>query len=122
MGQPVVHFEVVGKDGDALRSFYGDLFDWEINADNPMKYGVVDRESNLSSAGIGIGGGVAGYEEAEGGVTFYVEVSDVDAAIARAEELGGRKVMGAEQIMDGVEIGQFADPEGHVIGLLKETA
>lgn len=122
MGQPVVHFEVVGKDGDALRSFYGDLFEWKINADNPMKYGIVDREENLGPTGIGIGGGVAGYEQVEGGVKFYVEVPDVDAAIARAEELGGKKVMAADQIMDGIEIGQFADPEGHVIGLIKSTA
>ena len=28
MGQPVVHFEVIGKDPDALRSYYGDLFGW----------------------------------------------------------------------------------------------
>ena len=42
MGNPVVHFEVLGKDGEALQSFYSDLFDWKINADNPMNYGIVD--------------------------------------------------------------------------------
>ena len=26
MGQPVIHFEVIGKDGSALQSFYSDLF------------------------------------------------------------------------------------------------
>ena len=36
MGQPVVHFEVVGKDGAALQSFYSELFGWEIDANNPM--------------------------------------------------------------------------------------
>ena len=30
MGQPVVHFEVIGKDGDKLRSYYSDLFGWEF--------------------------------------------------------------------------------------------
>ncbi len=33
MGQAVVHFEVIGKDGDKLRAFYGELFDWQIDAD-----------------------------------------------------------------------------------------
>jgi predicted enzyme related to lactoylglutathione lyase len=28
MGNPVVHFEVVGKDAQALQSFYKDAFDW----------------------------------------------------------------------------------------------
>ena len=42
MGQPVVHFEVVGKDGDKLKSYYAEMFDWEVKDDNPMKYGLVD--------------------------------------------------------------------------------
>ena len=41
MGDPVVHFEVVGRDGPALQSFYSELFGWKISADNPMSYGMV---------------------------------------------------------------------------------
>jgi uncharacterized protein len=44
MGRPVVHFEVIGKDGAGLRSFYSELFGWTINADNPMNYGTVTAE------------------------------------------------------------------------------
>ena len=120
MGQPVVHFEVIGKDPEKLQSFYGDLFDWKMNADNPMKYGAIDRESNLTSDGIGIGGGIGtGPQGYEGHVTFYVGVPDIDGAIAKAEGLGGTKLMGPEKMAEGVEIGMFADPEGHVIGLFK---
>ena len=56
--QPVVHFEVIGRDGTKLQSYYGELFGWEIDANNPMKYGTVQREGNTNSEGIGIGGGV----------------------------------------------------------------
>jgi hypothetical protein len=42
MGQPVVHFEIAGKDGDKLRGYYGELFGWEIDSDNPMSYGLVE--------------------------------------------------------------------------------
>jgi len=122
MGQPVVHFEVIGKDGDALRSFYGGLFGWQIDADNPMKYGMVQRDGNLSEDGTGIGGGVGqGPEGYDGHVTFYIAVPDVEAALAKAESLGGSRVMGPEKIMDQVELGQFTDPEGHLIGLVKGT-
>jgi uncharacterized protein len=38
-----VHFEVIGKDGAKLQRYYSELFGWEINADNPMKYGMVAR-------------------------------------------------------------------------------
>ncbi len=123
MGQPVVHFEIIARDGEALRGYYSELFGWEIDADNPMGYGVVQREGNLTPEGIGIGGGVAGGPEGYGGhVTFYVAVPDVEAALAQAESLGGSRVMGPETVMEGVEIGLFTDPEGHLIGLIRSTS
>ena len=119
MGQPVVHFEVIGKDGEKLRSYFGELFGWEFDADNPMNYGVMQREQNLSKNGVGIGGGVAGGPEGYAGhVTFYVMVPDVEAALAKAERLGGKRIMGPEKIMGEFDIGQFSDPEGHVIGVV----
>ena len=85
-----------------------------------MKYGVVQREGNVSADGIGIGGGVGqGPDGYEGHVTFYVEVPDVEAALAKAEGLGGARVMGPEQIMEGIELGLFTDPEGHLVGVVK---
>jgi predicted enzyme related to lactoylglutathione lyase len=124
MGQPVVHFEVVGKDGENLQRFYGELFEWKVDADNPMSYGMVTREDNTTADGsLGIGGGVGqGPEGYDGHVTFYVAVPDVEAALQKAESLGGTRVMGPEKIMDMVELGQFKDPEGHVIGVVKDQA
>jgi predicted enzyme related to lactoylglutathione lyase len=123
MGQPVVHFEVIGKDGQRLQSYYGELFGWEIDANNPMNYGTVQREGNTNADGAGIGGGVgAGPEGYEGHVTFYVEVPDAEAALARAGELGGTRVMGPDQVMEGLVIGQFADPEGHVVGVVQRQS
>ncbi len=123
MGQPVVHFEVIGNDAAKLQRYYTTLFGWEIDANNPMNYGSVSREGNLSAAGIGIGGGVgAGPEGYPGHVTFYVEVPDVEAALAKAESLGGKRLMGPDAIDDQLVIGQFADPEGHVIGVIQGDA
>ncbi len=33
MGQPVVHFEILGKDSNKLKSYYSELFDWKINSE-----------------------------------------------------------------------------------------
>ena len=122
MGQAVVHFEVVGKDGEKLQRYYGELFGWNVNADNPMQYGMVDAKDNTSMTGDnGIGGGIGqGPDGYEGHVTFYVAVPDVEQALQKAESLGGTRVMGPEKIMDMVELGQFKDPEGNVIGLVKD--
>jgi uncharacterized protein len=121
MGQPVVHFEVIGKDGDRLRSYYSELFGWEIDANNEMKYGIVQREGNTNADGIGIGGGIGGPgpEDYPGHVTFYVEVPDIEAALAKAESLGGTRVMGPDKVTPELEIGLFTDPEGHVIGVMR---
>ncbi len=120
MGQPVVHFEIIGKDGAKLQSYYSELFGWEIDADNPMSYGVINREGNTNADGAGIGGGVAtGPEGYDGHVTFYIEVPDVEAALAKAESLGGTRVMGPETVMGTIELGQFTDPEGHLVGVVK---
>ena len=119
MGYPVVHFEVIGKDGEKLRSYYSELFDWKIDADNEMNYGVVSREENLAPDVTGIGGGIAqGPDGYEGHVMFYVGVPDVEAALAKAESLGGTRIMGPETIMGSMVLGHFTDPEGHLIGLV----
>jgi predicted enzyme related to lactoylglutathione lyase len=123
MGQPVVHFEVVGKDAEALQGYYSELFGWRIDANNPMRYGIVDREGNTTADGVGIGGGIGPGPEGYGGhVTFYVEVPDVEASLAKAESLGGTRMMGPDQVMEGLVIGLFGDPEGHVIGLIQSRA
>ncbi len=52
MANPVIHFEILGKDARKSRDFYSALFGWTIDANNPMEYGMVE--------GAGLGGGVAG--------------------------------------------------------------
>jgi hypothetical protein len=118
MGQPVVHFEVIGRDGAKLQRYYSELFGWEIDANNPMAYGIVPREGNTDANGVGIGGGVGAGPEGYGGhVTFYVQVPDVEAALANAERLGGKRLMGPERITPDTVVGQFSDPEGHLVGV-----
>jgi predicted enzyme related to lactoylglutathione lyase len=120
MGQPVVHFEVMGKDAAGLQAFYGSLFDWDIDANNPMGYGLVAREPNTNAEGVGIGGGVGQVPDGHPGhVTFYVEVPDVEGALQQVLRLGGQRIMGPETVMDGLELGLLSDPEGHVVGLVK---
>jgi predicted enzyme related to lactoylglutathione lyase len=123
MGQPVVHFEIVATDGEKAQRYYSELFGWDIDADNPMGYGLVAREANTNADGVGIGGGIgAGPEGYAGHVTFYVEVPDVEAALAKAESLGGTRMMGPDEVMEGLVIGLFTDPEGHVVGVVTGQA
>jgi uncharacterized protein len=112
MGRPVVHFEVTGKDPGKLQQFYGDLFDWKIDANNPTNYGIVDNDGN------GINGGVGGSPDGSGHVTFYVHVDDINASLQQAESLGGKTVMPRTEL-EMVTLALFADPEGNVVGLVE---
>ena len=123
MGQPVVHFEVVGKDGEKLQSYYAELFDWKVDAGNEMKYGLVDREANSNADGTELGAGIAQRPEHNGGhVTCYVKVPSVEEALSKAEPLDVRRVMSPETIMGRMILGQFTDPERNVLGLIEGSS
>src|SRR6266853_643896 len=49
-------------------------------------------------------------------VTFFIAVDDVDSAVNRARELGGR-VIQEPQHVPGVSFALIADPQGHIVGL-----
>ena len=114
MAHPVTHFEVLGKDAKKLQDFYSSAFGWKIDAANPMNYGIIEAE------GSGIGGGVGPGPDGQSHVTFYVEAADLKAALDKIEGLGGKTIMPPGKPPGGPEIALFADPEGHVIGLVKE--
>lgn len=104
-----------------LRSYYAELFGWGFHTGDaateavsqPGNYGFVDG----SATGDGINGGVGGGEGYEGRVLFYVSVPSVEAALEKAESLGGKRRMGPEGTPGKLVVGQFTDPEGHLIGV-----
>ncbi len=114
MAHPVAWFEIHGKDGAKLSSFYQSLFGWKVDSNNPMNYGMID-----TGAGEGaIGGGITSGEESPW-VTFYVSVPDIDAAVASVSKLGGTVIMPPDAVPGGPTIALVTDPEGNRIGLMK---
>jgi uncharacterized protein len=113
---PVLWFEVMGKNGKALRTFYGRLFAWKIEEADPtgsMDYGMVGASDG------GVGGGIGSTPDGSPGfATFYVEVDDIDATLAKAEKLGGKTIMPATAVPGmNLTFAYLADPDGHVVGL-----
>jgi len=95
-----VHFEVIGRDPERLRTFFGDLFGWKFDTPAPVapevsapdSYGFVDLV--ISEDGTGIRGGVGVGPSYESHAVFYVGVPNVEAESQRAEGVGGTRVMG----------------------------
>jgi predicted enzyme related to lactoylglutathione lyase len=127
VAQPVVHFEVVGRDPARLRDYFSRLFGWSFAVPSPVArevsapddYGFLDLVT--ADDGTGIRGGVGGGPGYESHAVFYVGVPDVGAALARAEELGGTRVMGPVTSPNGLVVGHFKDPEGTLIGVAGTT-
>ncbi len=113
MADPVIHFEVIGTDAPALQKFYGDVFGWEIDADNPLSYGMV------AAAEGGIGGGVGPTVDGSTRTTFYIGVADLQATLDKAAGLGASTVMAPMEVPGGPSIAMFTDPDGNLIGLMK---
>ena len=111
MANVVNHFEIHGTDGKKSQDFYAALFGWSIDANNPMGYGMVSGEAG------GIGGGISKSMDGKPMVTVYVEVADLDATLAKVQELGGSTVMPPADVPGGPRLAQFADLDGNVIGL-----
>lgn len=118
MAHPVVHFEVLGKDPEVLRRFYGEVFEWPMQDVMNGSYFMISPSGDRGIAGgVGAAGG-----DADGHVTFYVEVDDIAETLSRIAELGGATVQEPMDVPGGPTIALFRDPEGHVIGLVKGMA
>jgi predicted enzyme related to lactoylglutathione lyase len=124
VGQPVVHFEIIGSDPVKLRGYYQELFGWEFDigdattekVSQPGMYGFV--HGSTTGEGTGINGGIGSGPDHQPRVLFYVGVADVEAALQKAQSLGGKRLMGPEP-ESGADfaVGHFTDPEGNIIGV-----
>lgn len=114
MAQPVVHWEINSRNYKAAHKFYGELFDWDIQHNEEMKYGLVAPAGERS-----IGGGIGPAQNDQPLLTFYVQVDDIQAYLDKAEKLGGKTLLGPTPIPGIGSCGMFADPDGLVVGLFK---
>jgi len=111
----IVHWELMGPDGDALAGFYRALFGWDSEAVPGFdRYNMVDGET------AGIGGAVGqGPDAMPNYMTFYVEVASIDEHLAKVEAAGGSTVMARTVIPGTVTFGMFSDPAGNMVGLVE---
>jgi uncharacterized protein len=111
MSHPVVHFEVAGQDGEALKAFYEGVFGWKTQHAGG-DYWLVEKE------GEGIGGGISKSQTDSGHVTFYVQADDVQAVLDEVESLGGSTKMPVTDVPGMVRFASFTDPQGNVVGVV----
>jgi hypothetical protein len=111
--RPVVHWDIRARDPERLRSFYGQLFNWQIG------------EGPIMEIPAGIGGpeeGPAGhiFQSDHPGVTLYIQVRDLRTSLQKASELGGAVVMEPFDVPGGPTLARVTDPEGNPIMLVQQ--
>lgn len=114
----VVHFEIPIDDPDRAGAFYRAVFGW-----NPQQWGEAEYWPMLTGeepgAGYGAEGAMTPRSQAPEGVVVYVDVDDIDAALARAKEAGGSIVAGKTPIPGMGWSAHTRDTEGNLIGMFQ---
>lgn len=115
MGNPVVQWQIVAKDPDALTRFYSSLFGWKVQTGNALGYREMDTENPR-----GINGGVwPSPPEGHNLVQLFVEVDDVDGYIEKAKKLGAQVIVPKSELPDGDALAIILDPAGLSLGLYR---
>lgn len=112
--------ELMSTDPKAATEFYGNLLGWTFESMD-----VPDGSYQVIKAGDTSIGGIMGMPPGNGGMPSmwgcYVTVADVDATAKRCTELGGKVLVGPQDIP---EVGRFAvilDPQGAALNLITYT-
>ncbi len=65
MPNPIVHWELNADDAGKAQDFFAEMFDWHVDTNNPVNYGLVDTHTDN-----GIGGGIHHDDDAPKGISF----------------------------------------------------
>lgn len=116
---PAIMFEVLATDKAKLKQFYTSVFDWHYDDPAPGGFAYVKFPVQFRAllGGIGQASTEPGFEP---GNHFYLQVEDVQQAIAKAVASGGSEYLPVTRI-DGYTFAMVKDPEGNIIGLIKSA-
>jgi predicted enzyme related to lactoylglutathione lyase len=108
MANAVAQFQLISRSPDETARFYGDLFGWKVNAQDPLGYRRIDTGSS-----DGIQGGIwPAPPQAASFVQLIVSVEDVHVAVARAEQLGAKILIPPTMLPEGDEMAVLRDTQG----------
>lgn len=111
--RPVVHWEIIARDPARQAAFYRELFNWDVG-DGP----VMQIPPGLGGPEPGPAGHIRHGDDPA--VILYVQVRDLNAALAGAQQLGGTVVTGPIDVPDGPTVAAVTDPEGNLLALVQQ--
>ena len=113
--RPVVAFQIQAKDRDKQEAFYREMFDWDITAEPALPVSLIPPGKGPPEKGIF---GVV-LQNDRPAVVVFIQVADLSASVAKAQQMGGQHVFGPLDVPNGPTIAQIEDPEGNLVGLVQ---
>jgi predicted enzyme related to lactoylglutathione lyase len=105
---PIVHVEIATRDPKASGEFYQQLFGWQIFGDEALDYTMYQAEGGPGGGFTKIDGqGIRPHD-----TIVYVGTDDIDASLAKAEQLGGKVLQPKMEIPGTGWMAIFEDPHG----------
>ena len=117
MSCPVVHWQMVVKEPEKVAKFYGDVFGWQIDANNPLGY----RRVETGHAPRLDGGIWPSPPEGHNLVQIFIGVDSVEDYVRRAEAHGARTLIPPQHLPDGDVVAIMLDPAGMSFGLMRHS-
>lgn len=123
MTNPFVHVELMATDVGKAKSFYGKLFDWEMEDTTVENLPTPDKTYTMIKVGEGTGGGLMKnpMPNAPSAWLAYVLVDNLDKAIEKTKALGGTIMKGKTEVKDMGFFAIIEDPTGAMLGLWETT-
>jgi predicted enzyme related to lactoylglutathione lyase len=112
----ISHIEFPADDVERAKRFYGAVAGWEFGPMEGMPDYWLFRSSDAAGGGIGRRG-----ESVGSVVRVYIDVDDLEGAVAAATANGGTVVTPPSDIPGQGRFAAVLDPEGNEVGLY-ETA
>jgi predicted enzyme related to lactoylglutathione lyase len=111
--RPVVQWGIRARNPQAIREFYGQMFNWPIGDGPIMRIPAGVGAPDAGPAGLIM-------QSDAPGVILFIQVLDLAASLEKAKALGGSVIAQPFDIPSGETIAQIADPEGTPIGLVQQ--
>lgn len=109
----IKHIEIAGRDGERLKKFYSELFDWRIERKDTAGFDYYDIEIEFGGKPTA---GIRHEPDGKAELVVYIEVDNLESTVEKAEKLGAR-VRIPPMAYGDLNFALIEDPEGNPIGL-----
>lgn len=113
--RPVVAFQIQAKNLEKQKSFYSEMFDWDIEQPEGSPFHLVPAGKGPPENGIS---GILSPADTSA-IVIYIQVANLGESLEKAAELGGKVTLPSTDVPNGPTIAQIEDPEGNPVGLIQ---